>query len=407
MLSKKRVLFLLFATWLYKEYKHRKRYLQMETDINNKKIKQDPFQIRQMIEFVKTDVCYQTLKNCFGGVEPEKLSDEQMSAVFTTFLPDNPSGVEQILGTIRTWLKPPEQSTVIKPLYGPDFSTQPCKFYLPWCFDMVLESFECMGSFYLRYYGMKFGYRNRIPFWYRIVDDSTPVVFFHGLTGSTLMVHDTVRATPHKNIIIPMYPPITVGFDRKDSHLIELDEYWDEIDSFLLEHKFGEIDIIAWSYGGYTSSGFLTKKHVKVRRQILMEPAGNPYTCSLAIWLMCEPVRKTYQILSEESKYKQKGLTLMIALILHTYKSARCCKYNLPFRHCEWGENWNNKNTLILLSKDDPLMSVEKVKPFYDKYVPDAKILIRDGVHGSWMCNAKVDRCIKEWFSFGIEFTFD
>jgi hypothetical protein len=403
--SKKTLFFILFLSWLYKEYKHRKRYLQMESEINSKAITQDPFQYQQMAHFLKSPISYHTISNCFGGADPEKISDFQFLKMFQSILPNNAEGVIEMLFSVRSWLKQSGETNIIS-IYGENYVTQPKKIYLPWCVNLFFELLEQFGHYYLRQQSLSFTYRNRIPFWYRIEDDSVPVVFFHGLTGSTLMVHETVNAVPHKNVIIPMYPPIMVGFDKKDSHLVDLDEYWNEIENFLNEHNFKEIDIIAWSYGGYTSTGFLMKKKFKVRKQMLMEPAGNPYTCSLAIWLMNDTYYKTYQVMNKESKCKSRLFSWMMAFILHSYKSTRCCKYNLPFRHCEWGENWNNEDTLILLSKDDPLMSVDKVKPFYDTYTPKAKILIGDGVHGSWIFHAKIDRCIKEWFSFGIEFTF-
>jgi hypothetical protein len=60
----------------------------------------------------------------------------------------------------------------------------------------------------------------------------------------------------------------------------------------------------------------------------------------------------------------------------------------------EWGQNRNNKETTILLSKHDPLVNPNDVLVFYKKYIYNANIVLEEGMHSSWLDEQRLKKYV-------------
>jgi hypothetical protein len=278
--------------------------------------------------------------------------------------------------------------------------------YVPWSVYKILDLYENLKLLYLMWYGFKYITINGIPIIYRLKtkpNNNTPILLFHGIVFG----YDFLKILNHivdrdVDLILPVYPMLSYC-EWNDSKILDKNKYFDIIYNYLKNRGYTDLNIIAWSYGGQMNANFLkyiVDKDIKVKNKILIEPIGDIITLSTGCRLIND--KNTLSYMNMMSKNKNKFLMTMFYLLLHTYRSHFTTYMNDSICNFELNDQLNSKETVLLLSTDDPLVNPKLLSPYISKYLPTAKIYESEGTHCNWLYNdkltEKLQQIIKEQF---------
>jgi pimeloyl-ACP methyl ester carboxylesterase len=263
----------------------------------------------------------------------------------------------------------------------------------------------------------------------------TPILLLHGISCCMTLVFPIVDTLRDRLLILPIHPSLQYRWrvDYRKGELPSTLQYSRQLTSYLQRNKWLQLDIIAWSFGGFIRnylyvewSRATSAKKPQMHRQILVEPMGLPIASAVAGAYNLLPIADAYRrarSLAPQGAWWYALMTLFYFRyhvhirpmytdlfwsshsqgVVSTNASNQGTKRSTNSRREEKHENnvhsWNHPNVLMLLSTNDIVVPYETGITFLRRNLPKASFLTHTGDHGSWPDDPDFVVQVKTWLS--------
>lgn len=243
-----------------------------------------------------------------------------------------------------------------------------------------------------------------------ITGSEIPTVIFHGATCKFVAIYDNLIKKMPKGmpVIAPLFTALNFyGPYSSTSHLITIDNFFDELHKFLQTRCIKRINITAWSLGGLLACSFLRRygEFYVLEHQIYLEPLGSLASCCLMYSCVCEPMSSVASAFHERGGSDHDIISYAFSIYMKNDALTRCFWKLLPFRNIHWGTHGepslaDTPKTLILLSASDPLTYMDQNDDMYRKvYFMKSTIVVEPGFHGTWTKTPRLAPIMEAWFA--------
>lgn len=234
-------------------------------------------------------------------------------------------------------------------------------------------------------------------------DAEPPVVVFHGI--STVLVWLDVLAAkfpPSRTILFPRHPALlysTAVF--AEGELPSTCEYVRRFARFLDSQSIREIDVVAWSFGGYTRNMLSVEWGGRFRREVLIEPLGTPMAnavgCTYNLW----PLWKAYRKARQYAPHARRWHVLLTLIYLRWHVHTRPLHTDPLWHRQSIGKHgsWDGESKLVILGKDDIITA--GTEEFLEEQCPQTSYYSHPGEHGCWPLDHQEDcmNIIDNWIN--------
>jgi pimeloyl-ACP methyl ester carboxylesterase len=228
-----------------------------------------------------------------------------------------------------------------------------------------------------------------ITFWYRVGRDTRrpPLYFFHGLgLGAAPYIDNIlcslVRPDPHRTIVICEWPNLGHGVFRfkypsadalADGLHLHLQLMWKRMQRRMDEDFENAVaDVIGHSYGSAVIAQWARSYRNDLRRRVSCDPMSTGITFGSMVSYGYEPRLKSWSRLFRESP--EPLIEYLIKLDIDTQQFLKREAY--VFELWEVEDCGFDKNALLVLSKNDPLVNAEGIVELFHKWGLQANILL-------------------------------
>lgn len=399
------------------------------SETSNSKKARDVFPFIEFSSFVQTaspQLLESTLSPLLGFRRLARCSDAELftlvSAIITlgNEVPSDSIILTYVSETVqsireRVPIQMTEETYMARDAEGHGFKfwdMRPAKWHFPWVFLKLMELYETAllyKTIYKRELSILTPHHNFPVYVHgQLRAEVTPVIVFHGASCKFVAIYDNLMLNMPEGIpvIAPLFTPLWLyGAYTRSSHLVTVDEYFMELHKLLQRLHIKSIRVAGWSLGCLLATGFLRRygSLYAVEAQVYIEPLGSLTSCCLTYASVCQPLGSVYSAFLERGGVAHPKLCFAFAGFLKNDALTRCYWKLLPFRNVFWGHESftlpDSKETLLLVSRDDPLTYHDLMANTYDKaYFPHSRKVVRPGFHGTWIKSKHLAPILQEWF---------